>query len=121
MPRNEVITGPFPTGDVLGFCRYIARRELVRRELADAPTKLIAQPMELAAMMEIARFVEGQATLAQERAQESMFVSIPITSETPDMVSWVRESEYLKFAHERVEGHIRVYWEVLRALVEEST
>lgn len=100
----QVIAGPFAVADLLSFCRYVKRRELVRDELAFAHSASVAQPQQLAPIVDVAEEVGQQAIRALERGEEALTVSLSITPQVAEMVSWIRGSHYLRFAPDGIEG-----------------
>lgn len=118
MSKMHVAAGPFAVDALLDFCRYVKRRELVRSELAWVHSASVAQPAELAPIIDIVEEVEEQAILALESGEETLSVSLSLTPRIEEMISWIHKSGYFKFASEEAEGHIRVYWALLEALTE---
>lgn len=118
MSEMQVAAGPFAVADLLDFCRYVKRRELVRGELAWVHSASVAQPAELAPIVAVAEEVEEQAIRALESGEETLSVSLSLTPQIEEMVSWIRKSGYLGFASDEMKGHIHVYWALLEALAE---
>ncbi|MBW3587922.1 MAG: hypothetical protein KY429_00690 [Actinobacteria bacterium] len=110
--------GPFAVTELLDFCRYVKRRELVRSELAWVHSPSVAQPAELAPIIAVAEQVEEQAIPALESGEETLSVSLSLTPQIEEMISWIRKSGYLRLASDLPEGHIHVYWSLLDSLAE---
>ncbi len=108
--------GPFAVVDLLDFCRYVRRRELLRSELGVVHPASVAQPAELAPIVSVAEEVEGQAIRALESGEERLSVSLSLTPQIEEMISWIRNSGYLMLASDLPEGHIHVYWSLLDSL-----
>lgn len=118
MSEMQVSAGPFAVADLLDFCRYVKRRELVRSELSGVHSASVAQPEELAPIIAVAEEVEEQASRALESGEETLSVSLSLTPQIEEMISWIRKSGYLRLASDVPEGHIHVYWSLLNALAE---
>lgn len=110
--------GPFAVTDLLDFCRYVNRRELVRSELAWVHSRSVAQPAELAPIIAVSEQVEEQAIRALESGEDALSVSLSLTPQIEEMVSWICKSGYLRLASDVPDGHIHVYWSLLNALAE---
>lgn len=112
----QVAAGHFSAVDLLSFCRYVNRRERVRGKLAGIHSASVAQPSQLTPIIDVAEEVKEQAIRALERGEDALSLSLSITPDVAKMVSWIRQTDYLRFASDETAGPIYVYWAILKAL-----
>lgn len=112
----QVAAGHFSAVDLLSFCRYVNRREMVRGKLAGTHSVSVAQPSQLSPIIHVAEEAEEQAIRALEKGEDTLSLSLSVTPDVAEMVSWIRQTDYLRFATDEMAGPIYVYWAILRAL-----